>query len=151
MPEFFRCRQIIANPFAIRSFQLRPKATAIRKCNLVSLTRPNREKLSTQESKCRTLCSSYAEELAHHTQGQRSRSCSIQPSPTITPPVEAPTNQSPTSPISPDTKYCAICISLGKVCPYEYHMSSDWDEDLKDQERKIQEIEDQKDIDRKTP
>ena len=30
-------------------------------------------------------------------------------------------------------------------------MSSDWDEDLEEQERKNQEIEDQKDNDRKTP
>ena len=45
MAEILRCRQIIASPFTNRSFQLRPKVAA-RKCNLVILNRPNREKLS---------------------------------------------------------------------------------------------------------
>ena len=45
MVEFMRCRQIITAPFANRSFQPRPKVAA-RKQNLVTLTRPNREKLS---------------------------------------------------------------------------------------------------------
>ena len=45
MAEYLRCRQIITTPFANRSYQPRPKATAIRRCNLVTLTRPNREKL----------------------------------------------------------------------------------------------------------
>ena len=46
MVEFLRQRQIITNPYANRSYHPRPKATATRKCNLVTLTRPNREKLS---------------------------------------------------------------------------------------------------------
>ena len=46
MTEFLRYRQTVATPFANRCFQLRPKATATRKCNLVILTRPNRDKLS---------------------------------------------------------------------------------------------------------
>ena len=45
MTEFMRSRQIIATPFANRSFQPRPKVAAI-KCNLVPLTRLNRAKLS---------------------------------------------------------------------------------------------------------
>ena len=45
MAEFMKCRQIIATPFSNRSFQPRPKV-AVRKCNLVPLTRPNRAKLS---------------------------------------------------------------------------------------------------------
>ena len=62
-------------------------------------------------------------------------------------PMEAPVAQSPTSPIPPNTehiKYCVICIPLGKICPNEYPMSSDWDENLEEEERKNQEIEDQK-------
>ena len=62
-----------------------------------------------------------------------------------------PGTQSHISPLSPDTKYCAICSPLGKICPNKYPMSLDWDEDLKEQERKNQEIEDQKDNDRKPP
>ena len=46
MVEFLRCGQIIATSFANRSYQPRPKATAGRRCNLVTLTRQNREKLS---------------------------------------------------------------------------------------------------------
>ena len=45
MVEFMRCRQMIVTPFANRSFQPGPKVVA-NKCNLVSLTRPNRAKLS---------------------------------------------------------------------------------------------------------
>ena len=58
--------------------------------------------------------------------------------------AEAPATQSPSSPLSPDTKYCIICTILGKICPNEYPMSSDWDKDLKEQEWKNQEAEDQK-------
>ena len=46
MVEYLRCRQIITTLFANRSHQPRPKATAVRRCNLITLTRPNREKLS---------------------------------------------------------------------------------------------------------
>ena len=76
----------------------------------------------------------------------------------------------------PDTKYFAVCTPLGKLCPNEYPISSDWDKDImeeeerkdqdkednfsvcsywdadfKEQEKKNQEKEDQKDNDRKTP
>ena len=56
MAKFLRCRQIITIPFANRSYQQRPKVAAARKHNLVTLTRPNGEKLSqAQEDKCRAL------------------------------------------------------------------------------------------------
>ena len=45
---------------------------------------------------------------------------------------------------SEHTKYCAICTPLGKMCPNEYSMSLDWDEDLEEDKRKNQEIKDQK-------
>ena len=41
--------------------------------------------------------------------------------PTPTQPAEAPVTQSPTSPLSPDTKDCAICTTLGKICPTNTH------------------------------
>ena len=66
MTEYLRQRQIITTPFAYRSYQPRPKATALRRCNLVTLIRPNREKLSAKEGKCRTLSQSHAKKLAHH-------------------------------------------------------------------------------------
>ena len=46
MTESLRHRQVITIPHANRSYQPRPKATATRRSNLVTLTRPNREKLS---------------------------------------------------------------------------------------------------------
>ena len=45
MMEFLMQRQIITYPFANRSYQSRPKAIPIRRHNLVTLTRANREKL----------------------------------------------------------------------------------------------------------
>ena len=82
MMEYLRCRQTIAIPFANRSYQPRPKATPIRSCNLVTLTRPNREKLSQpRKVNCRALSSSDAEELACHSQGKKSGSCNIKPGP----------------------------------------------------------------------
>ena len=44
--EYLRWRQTIPAHFANRSYQPRPKATPIRRCNLVKLSRPNIEKLS---------------------------------------------------------------------------------------------------------
>ena len=58
--------------------------------------------------------------------------------PTPTQPVEKPAAQSPTSSFSPDTKYCAICTSLGKICPNEFPVSLDWNEGLRAEDRKDQ-------------
>ena len=46
MREYLRWRQTIATPFANRSYQARPKATPVRRHNLVTLTTPNKDKLS---------------------------------------------------------------------------------------------------------
>ena len=37
--------------------------------------------------------------------------------PTPTQTEEAPATQSPTLPLSPDSKYCAVSTLLGKLCP----------------------------------
>ena len=58
--------------------------------------------------------------------------------PTLAQPVEAPADQSSNSHISPDTKYCILCTPLGKLCPNEFPVSSDWDKNLKQEERKDQ-------------
>ena len=61
-------------------------------------------------------------------------------------PIEAPLTQSLTSPVPPEhTKYYAVCTPLGNICPKEYPMSLDLDEDLKDEDRKDHNEEDQKD------
>ena len=43
MMEYLSQRQIIANPFANRPYQARPKATPVRRCQLVTLTRCNKD------------------------------------------------------------------------------------------------------------
>ena len=60
--------------------------------------------------------------------------------PTYCQPMNTPVAQSPTSPVPLEhTKYGAICTQLGKVCPNEFPMSSDCNEDdeeeLKDQNK----------------
>ena len=120
------CRQIIASPFANRSYQSRPKATAARRHNLVTLTRPNR-KLSQprrinvsplpEATQWNWLANLKAKEVAGTTTSQ---------APTPSHPVNTPTMQSPTSPIPLEhIKYCIICTPLGKICPNEFPMSSD--------------------------
>ena len=42
MMEYIRQRQVIATPFANRSYQPRPKATPVRRCNLVTLPHPSK-------------------------------------------------------------------------------------------------------------
>ena len=122
MVEFLRCRQFTTTPFASRSFQSRPKATAIRKCNLVTLTRPNREKLS-QPRKVnvgpyppamqRNWLTTFKAKEAEATASNQAL--------TLTQPAEAPAIHSPTSPLSPDIKYCAIYTPLGKYALTNTH------------------------------
>ena len=45
MEEFLRQRQIITTPYTNRSNQPKPKATAARRCNLLTLTRPKIQNL----------------------------------------------------------------------------------------------------------
>ena len=56
--------------------------------------------------------------------------------PTPTQPAEVSAAQSPTLPIFPDTKNCAVSTPLGKLSPNEYPISSDWDEDLREEEER---------------
>ena len=88
--------------------------------------------------------------------------------------ADASADQSPNSSLSPDKKYYAICTPSGKLWPNEFPVSQDreedfeeeeakdqdkednlsvnldWEADLKGQDRKNQEIKDQKDNERKT-
>ena len=116
MAEFMKHRQIIAMPFANRSFKPRPKVAA-GKCNLVTLTRPNREKLSLPRkinvrlfhlvAQQNWLATLKCKEVEDATSSQ---------TPTPSQPIETPATQSPTSPVPPEhTKYCPICTPLGKI------------------------------------
>ena len=50
--------------------------------------------------------------------------------PTPIQPMETPAAQSPTSPIPPEhTRYYATCTPLGKICPNNFPISLDWEED----------------------
>ena len=156
MAEFLRNRQIITIPFANRSYQPGPKAAATRNCNLVTLTRPNREKLmqsmkvnlrpfplATQQ---KWLANLKAKEMAGAT-------TSLAPTQTSQP-GSPPSMQFPISPMPPNTehtKYSAICTHLGKICPIEFPMSLDWDKDLEEEERKDQNEEYKKYSEGKTP
>ena len=54
--------------------------------------------------------------------------------PTPTQPAEAPATQSPNLSLSPNTKYCAVCTPLGKLCPNEYPLTLDWEDNLEEEE-----------------
>ena len=97
------------------------------------------EALSAQEGKCRTIFLKLHKGIGlPHSRPKKQKlqhpARPLHPSQ----PADAPANQSPNSPLSPDTKYCAICTPLGKLCPNEFPVSLDWNEDLKEEERKDQ-------------
>ena len=141
MVKFMKCRWIIITPFTNRPFQLMPKVAA-KKCNLVSLIRPNRAKLSqtrkinieplpeaTQQNWIATLGK------AKDATGATTSLAPIQTSQLM----DTPSTLSPTSPKSPTKftehlRYCTICIPVGKICPKEFPLSSDWDNDEKDED-----------------
>ena len=100
MAEFLRCRQIIATPFANRSHQPRPKATATRRCNLVVLTRPNREKLS-QPRKVNVEPLSKATQRNWLATLKAKEVEGASQAPTPSQPMAIPVTQSPTSPVPP--------------------------------------------------
>ena len=143
MTEYLRQRQIITNPFANGSYRPRPKATAVRRHNLVTLTRPNREKLS-QPRKVNVGSLPKATQrnwLATFKAKEVEATASSQ-APTPTPIAEVPAAQFPTLPLPTETKYCAVCTPLEKLCPNKYPISLDWDKDLgEEEERKDQDKE----------
>ena len=52
--------------------------------------------------------------------------------------MDTPSMSSPTSPAASEkvienSEYCVICIPLGKICPEEFAMSSDWGNEEGDQ------------------
>ena len=54
--------------------------------------------------------------------------------PTPTQPAKASTTQSP--------KYCAICTPLGKLCPSEYPITADWQDDSEKEEESQKQVKD---------
>ena len=135
MRVFIRHKQIITSPFANRSFQPRPKAAA-RKCSLVPLTRPYRAEHSQhRQINVRPFPAATQQNWLATLKAKESGRCGATTSLVPTQAsqlVDTPSTLSPTSPVPPNTensKYCAICTPLGKICPSEFPMSLDWDDD----------------------
>ena len=104
MAENFRCRQIITTPFANRSFKLRPKATPARQSNLVTLTRPNREKLfQPRKVNIGTLPGTTQKNWLATLKAKKAEATASNQVPTPTQTSEALAAQLPTSPLSPDS------------------------------------------------
>ena len=142
MAELMWHWQTITTPSANRPYQPMPKIT-VKKRNLVPMTRPNRSKLS-QPRKINVRKLPKATQLNWKssiskclTQGAKD---AVQNTSTSLAPIQGsqlidtPSTPSPTSPAGPakiteHSKYCAICTQLGKVCPEDFAMLSDWDEE----------------------
>ena len=45
--------------------------------------------------------------------------------------IPSPTSPAVPAKITDNSKYCVICTPLGKICPKEFAMSLDWDDDEK--------------------
>ena len=119
MAEIMRHRQIITTPFTNRSFQPRPKVAA-RKYKLVPCTGPNRAKLS-QHRKINARPPPEATQwnwLANLRKAKDPAGITTSWAPAPSQPMDTPSTQSSTSPISPEcTKYHTICTPVGKICP----------------------------------
>ena len=141
-----RCQQTIIAPFISRSHQPKPKA-AVKKHNLVPLTRPNRAKLSQPRRKLpKATQLNWASTI-------RSQGCSTKCVNKPGPPIQrsqlmdTPSMSSPTSPAVPPkitdhSNYCAICTPHGKIC--QKSLQSHWDEDEEDQAKDKDNDNDQK-------
>ena len=129
MVEFIRCQQTITTTFANRPFQAKPKA-AVKKYNLVPLTRPYRAKLSqpgrinvrkfleaTQLNWASNIGNSLTQEAKDAAQ---SMSTSLAPTQGCQL-LDTQSMPSPTSPAAPakiteHSIYWLICTVLGKTC-----------------------------------
>ena len=141
--------QTIATHYANRPYQPKPKIT-LKKRSLVPLTTPNRSKLSqlrkinvrklpkaTQLNWASTIGRNLTQEANDVAQSTSTSLVPIQGSRLM----DTPSTPLPTSPakIKEHSKCCAICTLLGKICPEEFPMSSDGDEEddqAKDKDQK---------------
>ena len=152
MVEFMCHQQTISNPYVSKLYQSKPKITQ-KKRNLVPLTRPNRRKLSqprkinvrklpegTQLNWASTIGKSLTQEAKDATQCASTNLDLIQGSQLKgTPSIPSPTSPAAHTKITELSKYCSICIPLGKICSEEFAMSSDWKEEdnqAKDKDQK---------------
>ena len=116
---------------------------AVKKCNLVPLTRPDRAKLAQPrrlnvgplpEATRQNWTSNLGK--ARDVAGTTTRLAPIKGSQVMdTSPIPSPTSPVVPTKTTGHSKYCLICMPLGKICPEEFAMSLDWDGDEEDQSR----------------
>ena len=105
MTEYLRQRQTITNPFANRSYQPRPKATPIRRHNVVTPTRPNKEKVSQpRKVNIGPLPEAMQRNWLTMVNAKEEEDTAFSKTPAPTQPAEAPTTQSPTLPSYTDMR-----------------------------------------------
>ena len=127
--------QAITTPFANRPYQPKPNIT-MKKRNLVPVTRPNRSKLSwlrkvnMRKLPKATISRSLTQEAKDVAQHVSTSLAPIQGS-QLMDTTCTPSHTSPAAPakITKNSQYCVISTLLGKICPEEFSMSSDWDEE----------------------
>ena len=111
------------NHFANRSYQPRPKATTVQRHNLVTLSRPHKDKLS----KHRKVNVGHHPEFIQRnwlTTVNAKEAEATKQAPIPAQPARAPPTQFP--------KCCAICTPLSKPCPNEYPITANWQDDLEE-------------------
>ena len=112
-----RQRQTITTPFANRSYQPRPKATPVRRHNLVTLSRPHKYKLSNP----RKINVGYHPNFMQRnwlTMVRAKEAEAAKQAPTPAQPVMASAKESAAESLAIQSpKYCAICTPLGKLFP----------------------------------
>ena len=149
--EYIRQRQTIATHFTNRSYQLRPKATPVRKHNLVTLTTPHKDKLLKPRKvnvgkHPRFLQRNWlAMVRAKEVEATKQAPTYTQP-PKASATASAAQSSATQTSVTQSTLYCAICIPLGKLCPSEYPITADWQDNSKKEEESQEQIKDDDDF-----
>ena len=141
------------HPKCQQSLPSQPKKTP-KKRNLVSLTKPDRSKLSKpRKINVQKLSTSTSQLNWKSTSGKSltqesidvadSTSMSLAPVQGSqlmnTPSTPLPLSPTNSTKVTEDSDYCAVCTPLGKDCPGKLGLSSDWDEEddqAKDKDQK---------------
>ena len=108
------------HPYSKRSYKPRPKATATKRCNLVTLTRAHREVSQPRKVNVGPLPEAIQKNWLTTLRAKEVEATASSWALAPTQPADVPANQSPNSSLSLDTKYCAICTPVGKLCPNDF-------------------------------
>ena len=132
MMEYLKQRQVITIPYAKRSYLPRLKDTATKRHNLITLTRPNREK-SSYNSQLRTVNVGPLSKAKPRTWLATLRAKELEAVAFWQASTKLARASANKSFLSHEDKYCAICTPLGKLCSNEFPGSQD-SEDSKEEE-----------------